>query len=257
MAAEHLSGVRGIRSLTDQDAVFRAFDSYPWTKDKAFMSGLHAILGDPNSPNQQSSPADMAVHARIFYYSQRVGVGIDFAAYQAWLAANPDHAPPSILPPEYLTGSSNGGPAVSPVLEWQKAAPKAELYVDRAAAAAAAGDQPAYPMAFAEMIKLLQEGKEVPGIRQIPNTVIRDPVCPLSLNSTKARFSERLTCARLSNPWELVQHLASHGKRMTLLPLMILIGWLLWTRIFLQSSQQFPSNIEQKLLRSSISRLID
>ncbi|KAM3537804.1 hypothetical protein ARSEF1564_009272 [Beauveria bassiana] len=192
MAAEHLSGVRGIRSLTDQDAVFRAFDSYPWTKDKAFMSGLHAILGDPNSPNQQGSPADMAVHARIFYYSQRVGVGIDFAAYQAWLAANPDHAPPSILPPEYLTGSSNGGPAVSPVLEWQKAAPKAELYVDRAAAAAAAaGDQPAYPMAFAEMIKLLQEGKEVPGIRQIPNTVIRDP----TVKPIGARTAPR-------KPWE-------------------------------------------------------
>ncbi|KAM3499345.1 hypothetical protein MY10362_007396 [Beauveria mimosiformis] len=191
MAAEHQSGVWGIRSLTDQDAVFRAFDSYPWSKDKAFMSGLHAILGDPNSPNQQGSPADMAVHARIFYYSQRVGVGIDFAAYQAWLAANPDHAPPSILPPEYLTGGSNGVAAVSPVLEWQKAAPKAELYVDRTAAAAAAGDQPAYPMAFAEMIQLLQEGKEVPGIRQIPNTVIRDP----TVKPVGARTAPR-------KPWE-------------------------------------------------------
>lgn len=203
MSAEQLSGTRGIRSLTDNDAVFRAFDSYPWTKDKAFMvsfsssssfspvcqitpttdqtqSGLHAILGDPNSPNQQGSPADMAIHARIFYYSQRVGVSIDFAAYQAWLAERPDHAPPSILPPEYLSSSNGGdaGPAAAaPLLDWQKAAPKAELYVDRAAAAAAAEDQPAYPMAFAEMIKLLQEGKEVPGIRQIPNTIIRDPVC--------------------------------------------------------------------------------
>lgn len=122
----------------------------------------------------------MAIHARIFYYSQRVGVNIDFATYQAWLAEHPDHTPPSILPPEYLP-SSNGGDAgataAAPVLDWQKAAPKAELYVDRAAEAAAAGDQPAYPMAFAEMIKLLQEGKEVPGIRQIPNTIIRDPVC--------------------------------------------------------------------------------
>ncbi|TQV97599.1 hypothetical protein V2A60_006660 [Cordyceps javanica] len=194
MAAEQLSGVQGIRSLTDQDAVFRAFDSYPWTKDKAFMSGLHAILGDPSAPNQQGSPADMAIHARIFYYTQRVGVNIDFAAYQAWLAAHPDHTPPSILPPEYLA-SSNGGAAAgaeaAPVLDWQKAAPKADLYVDRAAAAAAAGDQPAYPMAFAEMIKLLQEGKEVPGIRQIPNTIIRDP----AVKPVGARTAPR-------KPWE-------------------------------------------------------
>ena len=148
--------------------------------NQLLKSGLHAILGDPNSPNQQGSPADMAIHARIFYYSQRVGVSIDFAAYQAWLTEHPEHTAPSILPPEYLAGNSNGGDAqaaaAAPVLDWQKAAPKAELYVDRAAAAAA-GDQPAYPMAFAEMIKLLQEGKEVPGIRQIPNTIIRDPVC--------------------------------------------------------------------------------
>ncbi|KAJ6783712.1 hypothetical protein PWT90_05462 [Aphanocladium album] len=194
MTAEQLSGTQGIRSLTDQDAVFRAFDSYPWTKDKAFMSGLHAILGDPNSPNPQGSPADMAIHARIFYYTQRIGVSIDFAAYQSWLAQHPEHTPPSILPPEYLAGGSSnggGGEAAAPVLDWQKAAPKAELYIDRAAAAAAAGDQPAYPMAFAEMIKLLQEGKEVPGIRQIPNTIIRDP----AVKPVGARAAPR-------KPWE-------------------------------------------------------
>ena len=38
------------------------------------------------------------------------------------------------------------------------------------------GSEPSYPLAFAEMIKMLQEGKEIPGIRQIPNTVARDPV---------------------------------------------------------------------------------
>lgn len=117
----------------------------------------------------------MATHARIFYYSQRIGVTIDFTSYQSWLSNNPSHQPPDILPPEYKPAAVQQ-PAT---LDWQKAAPKADLYIDRKAAAENAnqnGDQPAYPMAFAEMIKLLQEGKEVPGIKQIPNTVIRDPV---------------------------------------------------------------------------------
>lgn len=152
-----------------------------WT-DKRAQSGLHAILGDPNSPNPQGSPSDMATHARIFYYSQRIGVSIDFAGYQAWLAQHADHTAPNILPPEYLP-ANRGGAQAAPVLDWQKAAPKADLYVDRSAAAAAAGGEPAYPMAFAEMIKLLQEGKEVPGIRQIPNTVIRNPVCYRHISS--------------------------------------------------------------------------
>lgn len=38
MSAEQapISGAERIRSLSDEDDVFRAFDSYPWTKDNAF-----------------------------------------------------------------------------------------------------------------------------------------------------------------------------------------------------------------------------
>lgn len=138
-----------------------------------FQSGLHAILGNPDS-NSQASLRDMATHARIFYYAQRIGVSIDFSRYQAWLSAHPDHDTPDVLPAEYAAKQDQDSPA----LDWQKAAPKADLYVDKKAAQqqSDADDQPAYPMGFAEMIKLLQEGKPVPGIRQIPNTVVRDPV---------------------------------------------------------------------------------
>ncbi|KAG5799226.1 hypothetical protein H9Q69_001759 [Fusarium xylarioides] len=171
-----LTGADRIRALKDETAIFTAFDTYPWTKDKNFMSGLYAILGEPGQQNPQASLADMAIHARIFYYAQRIGVSIDFSAYKAWLASNPDYQPPDVLPKEYRQQDvANASPL--PVLDWQKAAPKTDLYVDRKAAAAQSGsqDQPSYPMAFAEMIKLIQEGKPVPGIRQIPNTVVRDP----------------------------------------------------------------------------------
>ncbi|KAF7546186.1 hypothetical protein G7046_g9375 [Stylonectria norvegica] len=162
-----IPGAERIRALKDNDSVFQAFDAYPWTKDKMFMSGLYAILGEPNQQNPQANLSDMAIHARIFYYAQRVGVSIDFAQYHAWLAQHSDRQAPDVLPEEYNK--------IVPVLDWQKAAPKADLYVDRKAAAAAdPSDQPNYPMGFAEMIQLLQEGKEVPGIRQIPNTIVRD-----------------------------------------------------------------------------------
>lgn len=116
----------------------------------------------------------MAIHARIFYYAQRIGVNIDFAKYQAWLSSNPNRKAPDVLPEEYKAKQS------APVLDWQKAAPKADLYVDRKAASQiGSADEPNYPMGFAEMLKLIQEGKPVPGIREIPNTVVRDPVCIL------------------------------------------------------------------------------
>lgn len=113
----------------------------------------------------------MAIHARVFYYAQRIGVTIDFAKYQAWLASSPDREAPDVLPDEYKSRQP------APVLDWQKAAPKADLFIDRKAAPpSGSGDEPNYPMGFAQMIKLLQEGKPVPGIREIPNTIIRDPV---------------------------------------------------------------------------------
>ncbi|KAM0465169.1 hypothetical protein ACHAPV_002164 [Trichoderma viride] len=173
-------GADRIRSLTDQDSIFRAFDAYPWTKDSAFLSGLRAILGAPNPSNPQNgSLRDIATHARIFYYAQRIGVQIDFAAYQAWLSQHPEYPPPHIVPSEYEQQQSSELPSVSSAsaTAWQEAAPKADLYVDRSAQAQASGEggEPSYPLAFAEMIKLIQEGKPIPGIRQIPNTIERDP----------------------------------------------------------------------------------
>ncbi|CAM1503924.1 Fc.00g015150.m01.CDS01 [Cosmosporella sp. VM-42] len=183
-----LSGAERIRALKDEDSVFQAFNAYPWKKDKMFMSGLYAILGEPNQQNPQASLSDMAIHARVFYYAQRIGVTIDFARYQAWVAGHPDRKAPDVLPEEYIKAQQ---PA-APVLDWQKAAPKADLYVDRKAAAqSGSGDGPDYPMGFAEMLKLLQEGKPVPGIRQIPNTVVRDP----SVKPVGARAAPR-------KPWE-------------------------------------------------------
>ncbi|PTB43372.1 hypothetical protein M441DRAFT_136177 [Trichoderma asperellum CBS 433.97] len=179
-------GADRIRSLTDQDSIFKAFDAYPWTKDSEFLSGLRAILGAPNpSSPQNGSLRDIATHARIFYYAQRIGVQIDFASYQTWLSQHPEYPPPHIIPSEYeqqpaATNSSSQHPeasSTSSATAWQQAAPKADLYVDRSAQSQASGEggEPSYPLAFAEMIKLIQEGKPIPGIRQIPNTIERDP----------------------------------------------------------------------------------
>lgn len=137
------------------------------------QSGLYAILGDPSTNNPQASLNDMATHARIFYYTQKIGVTIDFARYSSWLDSNPDHQPPNVLPDEYTKGPA---PGQEPALDWQKAAPKADLWVDKKASIPQGGDQPSYPMGFAEMIQLLQEGKPVPGVKSIPNTIVRDPV---------------------------------------------------------------------------------
>ncbi|KAG8669099.1 hypothetical protein FPOAC2_08415 [Fusarium poae] len=175
-SSQSLAGADRIRALKDDDAIFTAFDTYPWTKDKSFMSGLCSILGEPGQQNPEASLSDMAIHARIFYYAQRIGVNIDFGSYKSWLTSKTNYQPPDVLPEEYRQHTEANATSAS-ALDWQKAAPKTDLYIDRKAAAAQSSseDQPNYPMGFAEMIKLIQEGKPVPGIRQIPNTIIRNP----------------------------------------------------------------------------------
>ncbi|KAF6820001.1 hypothetical protein CSOJ01_01069 [Colletotrichum sojae] len=199
-----LSGSERIRAITDEDGKFKAFDTYPWKKDKMFLSGLSAILGDPNVENPKGTPTELATHARIFYYASRIGVTIDFNEYKDWLARHPDHAPPDILPEEYKTQTAGGAAAPSssdnselasklndlkadsdtkpdpaaaePRPSWQAAAPTAELYVERKPPSQADGSEgePAYPVGFAEMLQMIQKGIPIPGIRQIPDTVVRD-----------------------------------------------------------------------------------
>jgi hypothetical protein len=57
---------------------------------------------------------------------------------------------------------------------WQVAAPKADLYIDKEASSGGSGKEP-YPKKFEEIIAFLQTGKEIPGIRKIPDTIIEDP----------------------------------------------------------------------------------
>ncbi|ROT43524.1 hypothetical protein SODALDRAFT_327729 [Sodiomyces alkalinus F11] len=213
-----MPGAERIRAIQDQDGMYQAFDSYPWTKDKTFMSGLYAILGDPNSPNPRGDPSELALHARIFYYTQRVGVTIDFANYKDWLARHPDHTPPDVIPESYgsIRSTAAAAAASAPISAgestestddvpaWQASAPKAELYVEKQnppTHPGADGDKPAYPMGFAEMLQRLQRGETIPGIREIPDTVIRDPtVKPVGTRAAPKKPWEKAIPAVAESP---------------------------------------------------------
>jgi hypothetical protein len=55
--SQSLSGADAIRSLTDKDAIYRAFDSYPWTRDKTFMVKLKKkkALNSPSLTSARSN----------------------------------------------------------------------------------------------------------------------------------------------------------------------------------------------------------
>lgn len=78
------------------------------------------------------------------------------------------------------------------VPSWQREAPKAQLFVPRNAEPSS-GDKDAlpYPKKFEEIVKFLRTGQKIPGIREIPDTVIDDP-----------SISTRGTMQAPLKPWE-------------------------------------------------------
>ncbi|KAI1851720.1 hypothetical protein JX265_010954 [Neoarthrinium moseri] len=214
------SALERMRTLAAQnpDAMHRAFDSYPWSIDPQFQS----LLANGLLSSSELSPPDIALQCRIRRYEERVGIQVDAANYKAYRSQGErpkvDLVPKVLLEQEALhepdaskrryaaiandpatgTPAADGGSGNSQedsldesVPSWQRAAPKAALYVNKSGSAtgAAAGgpatdsDKEPYPKKFEEIIAFLQTGKEIPGILKIPDTVIDDP----SISTTTGR----------------------------------------------------------------------
>ncbi|KAL8299611.1 hypothetical protein RB593_009474 [Gaeumannomyces tritici] len=199
------------QSAAQQDQeVFSQFHTYPWRTDLAFLKGLIALLGDVEKLHPDPTHGDLALHARIFYYRKVRQVQVDFSAYKLWVDGaggnsaqmpdqdlltalywahgrvaavqgppppNPVHAVATFAqkyasrPPE--AGVASQDPQPGPA--WQQSAPKLDLRVDRNAAGGGdSGDAAPYPNHFAELIAAVRANKPVPGVREIPDTVVRD-----------------------------------------------------------------------------------
>lgn len=90
-------------------------------------------------------------------------------------------------------------PVDASVPSWQSAAPTAELYIKKDPASTDPDKEP-YPKKFEEIVEFLQTGKEIPGIRKIPDTVIEDPSI-----STHGRL------AAPPKPWEIGRTPSTHN----------------------------------------------
>ncbi|KFY22665.1 hypothetical protein V493_06418 [Pseudogymnoascus sp. VKM F-4281 (FW-2241)] len=151
---------------SNNEKLFEELDSYNWDKDAEFQAGLSAILGPNPSPSQLR---DLTIRARTFYYARKTNQTIDFDAYKAHLASrSPDEFP---APKPSDAGEST---------------PLAQA---GGAANADADPNPSFPTSFADIVALIQSGAPIPGIMDIPPTVLAD-------KATKPAASRR------KKPWE-------------------------------------------------------
>ncbi|KAH7089462.1 hypothetical protein FB567DRAFT_439177 [Paraphoma chrysanthemicola] len=142
------------------DDVYAALEHYSWDDDVEFQSGLSAILGSNSTPEQA---AELALRARCFYYARKFNINIDFDGYKAYRNARgrPPPTPPTLNGTQPLldtaavpasSGEGEGGIMPAPADASEPPAP--------------------YPTSFAHIVELITSGQPVPGIKEIPSTVL-------------------------------------------------------------------------------------
>ena len=117
------------------------------------------------SITQGKRDLDRATTRAMFHRSYRVrkfDVPVDFDGYRSWRRDHaPDHARPSVAAVDVSAQSKDA--AVHSV-----AAPD-----PNSPAAAPSADPPApYPSSFSHIVGLITKGEPVPGVREIPDTVL-------------------------------------------------------------------------------------
>ncbi|KAF7190195.1 hypothetical protein HII31_08526 [Pseudocercospora fuligena] len=138
----------------DNTALFRQLHDYKWDEDAEFQGGLRAILGSAENEQQVEH---LTLRAKCYYYARKAGTPVDFDGYKAWVESGRTNGNAAVM---HAPADSSGGMADAPK-----------------------------PASFAEICDMIAEGKPIPGIKDIPDTIL------------EGQASESNT-ARRKKPWE-------------------------------------------------------
>ncbi|KAJ9625478.1 hypothetical protein H2204_010340 [Knufia peltigerae] len=145
-------------------SVYQGLFTYPFDTDPEYQAGLAAILGHPDTPvtlEELTDKKELVLQAQSFYFSRKFALPpIDVVAYSSWLLSHSptdssQHPPvqPLVAPP--TSSSTESAPSVGPQ-----------------ANASASEPEPPYPTSFAHIVDLITRNMPIPGIEEIPNTVL-------------------------------------------------------------------------------------
>lgn len=139
----------------DSTALFHQLDSYPWDDDQEFQGGLNAILGSVQDPSRVEH---LTLRAKCYYFARKAGAHVDFDGYERWVSRRG------------ADGAGNGA-ADDDDDDAAAAAAAAAQQGDAGPAEGGIADAPK-PASFADICELIAEGKPIPGIKDIPDTIL-------------------------------------------------------------------------------------
>ncbi|KAJ5134095.1 hypothetical protein N7448_000884 [Penicillium atrosanguineum] len=139
---------------------FEKLYSYSFHTDSEFANGLAIILGHPGTPATQEEmnrEDDLVIQAKCFFFSRKENLNppIDFAAYKSWSLAR-----------------STGEQIATPDSSLRPGELESSVEVHVPDTETETPPEPAYPSSFAHIVELITTGQPIPGIEQIPDTVL-------------------------------------------------------------------------------------
>ncbi|ODQ53225.1 hypothetical protein SAICODRAFT_7382 [Saitoella complicata NRRL Y-17804] len=157
-------------SRTAHNQLFRLFCAYDFTNDHEFQYGLDAVLKDVPEEDQDTVEEE----AKVWFFSKKF-TPIDIEAYRLWKKEQSPQAVPTSPPLQVVS---------SPEIQEPKATSPSEAPIDLQPASEVlqgvdkleqdSNEPTPYPSKFAEIAELIRSGKEIPGIKQIPDRLTEE-----------------------------------------------------------------------------------
>ncbi|KXL49570.1 hypothetical protein M433DRAFT_158626 [Acidomyces richmondensis BFW] len=167
----------------DQSYLFHQLDNYPWDQDHEFQGGLRAILGSVQNPEQVQH---LTLRAKCYYYARKANTHVDFDGYKQWVENNLSSA--SVAPPNG-TGNDYGQ---TPQLDDGYVGGMGEENVGVAGGGMSNAPKPA---SFADICEMIAEGKPIPGIKEIPSTILEGQASESQMEKRKKPWEKDTSLA--------------------------------------------------------------
>ena len=150
--------------------LFHQLDAYPWSSDPEFQGGLKAILGSVQDPAQIEH---LTLRAKCYYYARKTSSTVDFDGYRAWVE------------------EGNGGDELNGGNELSQVPVDDDIVVDLSANGDGGIASAPKPASFAEICDMIAEGKPIPGIKEIPDTVLEGQASEKSVGGRRKPWEEK------------------------------------------------------------------
>ncbi|KAK9374077.1 uncharacterized protein V1513DRAFT_447190 [Lipomyces chichibuensis] len=184
-------------SLSESE--WKEFESYEWASDRDFTQGLASVLSSRGSTLSDDEKWMVECKARLFFYSRKVQKNVGYEDYIAWKACHTRSAvselsseagdrvsdanvelqdqevserDDSSIPNSSASSSQTPTPSPSPIPSTSTRPPSASSASATGPSDEYENNTAPYPSSFAHIVELITSGKEVPGIKQIPNILL-------------------------------------------------------------------------------------